>query len=498
VAKDFPVQWTGRQAQVVLPEHVDVSNAGQIRDELLSVINQGAEALIVDMTATVSCDHAGADAVARAYQRAVASRTELRLVVTSGVVLRMLGMTGVGRLVPAYPSVEAALAARSPAALTSAEANKTGGIRRRRPTGAPRDGSVPHDGSVPRDESGMVRERTDLAVDVHADVGVEVALLDRDGVISWVNQAWRAFATANGGAPARTGAGVSYLQACAAAGDDPVAAEVAAAIRTALAGDLPDPLTIEIPCHSPAAERWFDVLISSRFGDDGRRLGATVTLSLARSRRQLRSAGSARGLRRPRSQGPAAGAAAVTQGLLWKMIDVFDDGVALADGDGTLVLANRRLEEMFGYPYTELTGCQVERLIPAHLQLDHRAQLAAYRKTLRERPMRAGARLTGLRKDGTTFPAEVSLRPVPTATGRFTLAVVRDITADRRFAGQQAQSVGELLDRILATLYQVGVGLQTAVELPRDAVTQRIEEALGTLNDLISEIRDAALADQGG
>src|SRR5580658_8448337 len=141
----FPVQWTGRQAQVVLPEHVDVSNAGEIREELLSVINQGAEALIVDMTATVSCDHAGADAVARAYQRAVASRTELRLVVTSGVVLRMLGMTGVGRLVPAYPSVEAALAARSPTALTSAEANKTDGIRRRRLTGAPRDGTAPRD-----------------------------------------------------------------------------------------------------------------------------------------------------------------------------------------------------------------------------------------------------------------------------------------------------------------------------------------------------------------
>ena len=71
----FPVQWTGRQAQVVLPEHIDVSNAGQIREELLSIINQGAEALIADMTATVSCDHAGADAVARAYQRAVVSRT---------------------------------------------------------------------------------------------------------------------------------------------------------------------------------------------------------------------------------------------------------------------------------------------------------------------------------------------------------------------------------------------------------------------------------------
>ena len=112
----YPVWWTGRQALVALPEHIDVSNAGQIRDELLAVIDRDAEALIVDMTATLSCDHAGVDAVARAYQRAVVSRTELRLVVTSEVVLRMLDMTDVGRLVPVYPSVESALAARSPTA----------------------------------------------------------------------------------------------------------------------------------------------------------------------------------------------------------------------------------------------------------------------------------------------------------------------------------------------------------------------------------------------
>jgi anti-anti-sigma factor len=476
----YPVRWTGRQAQVVLPEHIDVSNAGQIREELLAVINQGAEALIADMTATISCDHAGADAVARAYQRAVVSRTELRLVVTSGVVLRMLGMTGVGRLVPAYPSVEAALAARSPSAPTSADA-KTGGIGGRRLAGLSRDRGV------------TAAERTGS----ETNVGVEVALLDRDGVIAWVNQAWRAFAAANGGDPARTGAGVSYLQACATAGDDPVAAEVVAAIRTALAGDLPDPLTIEVPCHSPAAERWFDMLISSRFADDGRRLGATVTLSLARSRPRLWAASPARGLRRARGQGPATGTAAVTQGLLWKMIDAFDDGVALADGDGTLVLANRRLEEMFGYPYTELAGYPVEHLIPAHLQRAHRDHLAAYGKAPRIRPMGAGARLTGLRKDGTTFPVEISLRPVPTATGRFTLAVVRDITADRRLADQRAQPVQELLDRIVTALYQVGMGLQTAADLPRDTATQRIEEALGTLNDLIGEIRDTAFADHG-
>jgi anti-anti-sigma regulatory factor len=83
VAKDsYPVRWVGRQAVVTLPEHIDVSNAGQILDELLSVISRGTATLIADMTATLSCDHAGADAVVRACQRALADGTQLRLVVT--------------------------------------------------------------------------------------------------------------------------------------------------------------------------------------------------------------------------------------------------------------------------------------------------------------------------------------------------------------------------------------------------------------------------------
>ena len=32
----YPVRWTGRQAVIALPEHIDVSNAGPIREELLS------------------------------------------------------------------------------------------------------------------------------------------------------------------------------------------------------------------------------------------------------------------------------------------------------------------------------------------------------------------------------------------------------------------------------------------------------------------------------
>ena len=85
-----PVQWVGQQAVVARPVLMDAANAGQVREELLSVINGGATALIADMTATTSCDHAGADAVVRAFRRAV--------------------ICGLDHLVPIYPSLEAATA----------------------------------------------------------------------------------------------------------------------------------------------------------------------------------------------------------------------------------------------------------------------------------------------------------------------------------------------------------------------------------------------------
>ena len=69
-----PVRWAGQRGVVALPQHVDTSNACQIREELLSGINGSATALIVDMTGRTSCGHSGADAVVRAFQRVVYRR----------------------------------------------------------------------------------------------------------------------------------------------------------------------------------------------------------------------------------------------------------------------------------------------------------------------------------------------------------------------------------------------------------------------------------------
>ena len=107
----FPVEWTGRQAVVAFPGHVDISNVDQLRDRLLAVINRGAAVLIADMTGTASCDHAGVEAIARACQRAAIGGTRVRLAVTAPGVRRVLAIEGLDRMVPIYPSLEAATAA---------------------------------------------------------------------------------------------------------------------------------------------------------------------------------------------------------------------------------------------------------------------------------------------------------------------------------------------------------------------------------------------------
>lgn len=106
----FPVQWSGRTAVVSLPAEIDLTIADALREALLSVLNQGAVALIADMTATTFCDSAGITALVRAAKRAAATGAEMRLAVTAPQVLRVFTLVGIDRLIDIHPSVAAARA----------------------------------------------------------------------------------------------------------------------------------------------------------------------------------------------------------------------------------------------------------------------------------------------------------------------------------------------------------------------------------------------------
>lgn len=106
----YPAVWTGQVAVVSLPAEIDISNGEHVCEDLLSAINHGAALLVVDMSATTFCDSAGVNALVRAFTRATATGAGMRLVVPAPNVQRILGLTGVDRLIDVYPSVSAAMA----------------------------------------------------------------------------------------------------------------------------------------------------------------------------------------------------------------------------------------------------------------------------------------------------------------------------------------------------------------------------------------------------
>lgn len=107
---DQRVFWVGSVAVLMLPAEVDISNAEQVRENLLGVLAQNAFLVIADMTATTFCDSAGVTALVRAVRKAKASGAGLRVAASAPAVTRVLAITGVDRLIEIYPSVAAAMA----------------------------------------------------------------------------------------------------------------------------------------------------------------------------------------------------------------------------------------------------------------------------------------------------------------------------------------------------------------------------------------------------
>jgi anti-sigma B factor antagonist len=125
-----PVLWIGQIAVVTLPTDIDITNADQVREDLLSVLNQGATLLIADLSKTTFCDSAGVSALVRTFRRADASGSEMRLVVTTPAVQRVLSLTGIDRLINIYQNVTVALApANDPASQNDATPGENAAAR---------------------------------------------------------------------------------------------------------------------------------------------------------------------------------------------------------------------------------------------------------------------------------------------------------------------------------------------------------------------------------
>ena len=121
------------------------------------------------------------------------------------------------------------------------------------------------------------------------------------------------------------------------------------------------------------------------------------------------------------------------------LLEAAPDAIVGVNSDGAIVLVNAQTEVLFGYDREELVGQPVEILVPESLRGRHPSHRQRYFHEPRTRAMGEGLDLVARRKDGSEFPAEISLSSIETEDGQLVSAAIRDVTerkrAEARFRG---------------------------------------------------------------
>src|SRR5215471_4285958 len=114
------------------------------------------------------------------------------------------------------------------------------------------------------------------------------------------------------------------------------------------------------------------------------------------------------------------------------MLEAMPDGVVIVGADGRIVLVNERTESLSGYSRADLVGMRVEELVPEGLRdvhVDHRAEFTGSPAV---RTMGPDREVRFRRRDGSEFPADISLSPVSIGDTPMVVASVRDVTARKQ------------------------------------------------------------------
>ncbi|NMM46974.1 sensor histidine kinase [Marinigracilibium pacificum] len=108
------------------------------------------------------------------------------------------------------------------------------------------------------------------------------------------------------------------------------------------------------------------------------------------------------------------------------------EGLIICNNEGEILMANKRAEILFGYQEDELVGQKIEILVPDDLKSIHKVHRKEYAKAPTQRMMGANIDLFGKRKDGSTFPIEISLNHSVVKGQPLVVSFIIDITARKK------------------------------------------------------------------
>jgi PAS domain S-box-containing protein len=113
---------------------------------------------------------------------------------------------------------------------------------------------------------------------------------------------------------------------------------------------------------------------------------------------------------------------------LRSIVQSASDAIILADAEGRILSWNKGAERIFGYAEPEVAGFSMEYLMPQGYRDWHRVAIERQRLSGNSPIVGRTIELEGLRKDGSSFPIELSLASWTAAEGTFFTGIIRDIT----------------------------------------------------------------------
>jgi two-component system, LuxR family, sensor kinase FixL len=162
--------------------------------------------------------------------------------------------------------------------------------------------------------------------------------------------------------------------------------------------------------------------------------------------------------------------ARTTSEARWRaIIDSAVDGIVVIDTRGHIESFNPAAEKMFGYAEVDVLGRNVNILMPSPYHEAHDEYLAHYIHTGEQKIIGIGREVTGLRRDGATFPVHLSVGEMRIGNDRHFTGILHDLSARTRLEGQLREQAA------LARLGEMAAVLAHEVKNPLAAVRGAIQ-----------------------
>lgn len=154
------------------------------------------------------------------------------------------------------------------------------------------------------------------------------------------------------------------------------------------------------------------------------------------------------------------------------ILNATHDAIVTTDRKGTILAINPATLDMFGYSAEELIGHNASLFMPPAHRHDYQEHLPQPRVRKLSKLLRIGGEVRGRRKDGSTFPLELTVKP--TESHDHYIGIMRDIT-QRRDLEQQA--INTVMNERMNTARDLhdGIGsMLTAIHLRTDLIAKKI------------------------